>query len=71
MSAVSHLNASSLSNESSPLDDSILDDTFHGCAWEAYIELTRTTGEPPVSEATRRLAFAFYEEALAKRRRKA
>ena len=69
MKAVSHLNAGSLSNESRSLGDSILDDTFHGCAWEAFIELARTTGRPPESNATRRLAFAFYEEALATRRR--
>ena len=46
------------------LDDSILDDTFHGCAFAAYVDLARSTGQPPGSEATRRLAFQYYEEEL-------
>jgi hypothetical protein len=50
-------------------DDSILDDLFHGCALRAYIEVMMTTGEyPPACEATRRLAFRYYEEALAAKR---
>lgn len=47
----------------------ILDDLFHGCAFAAYVELACLTGGPPDAEATRRLAFKLYEEALAERRR--
>lgn len=48
------------------LEDSILDDLFHGCALRAYMEVIVTTGEyPPACEATRRLAYRYYEEALA------
>lgn len=50
-----------------PLDD-ILDDLFHGCAFAAYVELASECGGPPDEEATRRLAFRYYEEALAARR---
>lgn len=49
--------------------DDILDDCFHGCAFAAYVEIACATGGPPDSEATRRLAFKLYEEALAERRR--
>lgn len=44
--------------------DDILDDLFHGCAFAAYVELAIATGGPPESEATRRLAFRYYEEEL-------
>lgn len=47
--------------------DEILDDLFHGCAFAAYVEIARTTGKPPDEEATRRLAFQLYEEALQER----
>jgi hypothetical protein len=47
--------------------DDILDDLFHGCAFAAYVELAVTTGGTPDSEATRRLAFRYYEEALRER----
>lgn len=49
-----------------PYDD-ILDDLFHGCAFAAYIELAREAGGPPDCEATRRLAFRYFEEELAVR----
>lgn len=48
-----------------PDDISILDDLFHGCAFAAYVELARANGGIPDSEATRRLAYQYYEEALA------
>ena len=50
----------------SPLDD-LLDDLFSGCAFAAYVELASATGGEPDSEATRRLAYQFYERALAER----
>lgn len=45
--------------------DDILDDLFHGCAFAAYVELAATIGGVPEEAATRRLAFRYYEEALA------
>ncbi len=48
-----------------PLDDDILDDLFHGCAFAAYVELAIQCGGVPDREATRRLAFRYYEEELA------
>ena len=48
--------------------DEILDDLFHGCAWEAFVEVWHSTGEfPPDSETTRRLAYQLYEQALAEK----
>lgn len=51
---------------SSDLDE-ILDDLFHGCAWAAFVELAAATGRTPDIEATRRLAYRYYEEALAEK----
>lgn len=48
--------------------DDILDDLFHGCAFAAFVEQAALTGGSPCPEATRRLAFRYYEEALAERR---
>lgn len=48
--------------------DEFLDDLFLGCAFAAFVELATQNGENPCSEATRRLAFRYYEEALAERR---
>jgi hypothetical protein len=46
----------------------ILDDLFHFCALRAYLEIaTETRQFPPDSEATRRLAYQLYEEALAEK----
>ena len=45
--------------------DDILDDLFHGCAFAAYVEQMAVCGGLPDEEATRRLAFRYYEEALA------
>jgi hypothetical protein len=48
--------------------DDIWDDLFHGCAWAAYLEVWARTGQfPPDSEATRRLAYRLYEDALAEK----
>jgi hypothetical protein len=47
-------------------DADLWDDLFHGCAWAAYLEVWHQTRQfPPDSEATRRLAYRYYEEALA------
>jgi hypothetical protein len=52
------------------MTDDILDDLFHGCACAAYVEIWQQTGQfPPDSEATRRLAYRYYEEALAEKNR--
>ncbi|TXT36758.1 MAG: Uncharacterized protein FD138_891 [Planctomycetota bacterium] len=52
-----------------PLNDDILDDLFHGCAFVAFVEQAALTGGSPCPEATRRLAYRYYEEALAHRNR--
>jgi hypothetical protein len=44
--------------------DDILDSLFHGAAWRAYAELVAEQGFPPDSEATRRRAYDYYEQAL-------
>lgn len=50
--------------------DDLLDDLFHGCAWSAFVELTASLGRIPDREATRRLAYRYYEEALAEKNSK-
>lgn len=50
-----------------PTDD-ILDDLFHGCAFAAFVEQAALSSGKPCPEATRRLAYRYYEEALAERR---
>ncbi len=53
-------------------DDSTLDplnDLFHGCAFMAYLELAVECGGVPELNATRRLAYRYYEEALAVKHR--
>jgi len=52
-----------------PEVDDILDDLFHGCAFAAYVELAVACRGVPDQEATRRLAFRYYEEELAKKHR--
>jgi hypothetical protein len=47
--------------------DDILDDLFHGCAFAAYVELAVACGGVPDMEATRLLAFRYYEEELARK----
>jgi len=46
-------------------EDAILDDLFHGCAFAAYIELAIACRGIPDPDATRRLAYRYYEEELA------
>jgi|SRR5579884_2047540 len=49
-------------------DDDVLDSVFHGCALKAYLEVwARTRQFPPDSETTRRLAYQYYEQELAKK----
>ncbi len=48
-------------------DDGILDDLFHGCAFTAFIDQATEQRGPPDMEATRRRAFAYFEEALAEK----
>jgi hypothetical protein len=45
--------------------DAFLDDVFLGCAFAAYIEIAAEQRGPPDSEAVRRRAYRYYEEALA------
>jgi hypothetical protein len=45
-------------------DDDILDDLFHSCAFAAYLEQAAIQQSWPDPEATRRLAYRMYEEAL-------
>ncbi len=51
-----------------PLNDDVLDDLFHGCALAAYVKLAMACGGFPDQEATRQLAYRYYEEELTKRR---
>lgn len=43
----------------------ILDDLFHGCALAAFLEEAHAQQTWPDMEATRRRAFAYYEQELA------
>jgi hypothetical protein len=46
----------------------VLDDLFHGCALDAYLEVWQETGAfPPDSERVRRLAYRLYEDELARK----
>jgi hypothetical protein len=47
--------------------DDVLDDHFLGCALTAFVELAAASGRVPDSEATRCLAYRYYEEDLAKK----
>lgn len=53
----------------SSVENNLLDDLFMGCAFAAYVELAIACGGIPNSEATRRLAYHHYEQALADSRR--
>ncbi len=48
-------------------DDSILDDLFAGYALAAFLQQSHAEQGWPDSEATRRLAYRFYEDALAEK----
>ena len=53
------------------MTDDILDQLFHGCALRAYLEVYAATKHlPPDSEATRRLAYQYYEQELAEKNRR-
>lgn len=45
--------------------DDILDDRFLGCALKAFLELSVASGRIPDQEATRQLAYRYYEQELA------
>lgn len=45
----------------------IWDDLFHGCAFTAFLEEAQAQRGWPSSEATRRRAYALYEDALAEK----
>jgi hypothetical protein len=49
------------------MTDDILDDLFHGCAFAAFV--TQATAERgwPDSDATRRRAFDYYQDELARK----
>jgi len=60
-----------MTNKLIQVDDAgILDDLFHGCALEAFIEQARIERAPPDAEATRRRAYRLYEEVLAEKNAK-
>ena len=50
--------------------DDILDDLFHGCAWQAYLEQAAIVQGPPESTATRIRAYQLYEQALSEQKTK-
>jgi hypothetical protein len=52
------------------MKDDILDDLFHGCALAAYLDQAAADGGRPDSEATRRRAYRYYEEELARTNRR-
>jgi hypothetical protein len=45
--------------------DTILDDLFHGCAFQAFVEELARTNCLPDSDRTKWRAYAFYEASLA------
>jgi hypothetical protein len=51
------------------MDPEIFDDLFHGCAFRAFIDEARAVQGSPDSEATRRRAYRYYEEAMAEKQR--
>jgi hypothetical protein len=46
-----------------------LDDLFHGCAFAAYLEFAIECRGVPDMNATRRLAYRYYEQSLAEKHR--
>lgn len=50
-------------------DQDLWDDLFHACAWDAFLVQARAVQGWPDPEATRRLAYHYYEEALAEKSR--
>ena len=49
------------------MTEDVLDGLFHACAWDAFLTLAHAQQGWPDQEATRRLAYRYYEEALAER----
>jgi len=49
----------------------ILDDLFHGCALQAFLEQAQIEGAWPDPEATRKRAYQLYEAALRRKPRNA
>lgn len=49
-------------------DEVPLDDLFHGCALLAFVEQAERQQGWPDPDETRRLAYRYYEEALARSR---
>jgi hypothetical protein len=48
-----------------PDQDDLWDSLWHGCVWAAYFDQMAEEGRfPPDSEATRRRAYDYYEQAL-------
>ena len=50
--------------------EDILDGLFHGCALAAYLDQAEAEQGWPSSEATRVLAYRYYEDALAEENRR-
>ncbi|HEX5270187.1 MAG TPA: hypothetical protein VFW33_06870 [Gemmataceae bacterium] len=51
-------------------EEEFWDDLFLGCAFAAFVEEAAEQAEWPDSEATRRRAYRYYEEALALKNRR-
>jgi hypothetical protein len=49
------------------MTDDLFDDLFHGCALAAFVEQASAEQTWPDPEATRRLAYRLYEDALAEK----
>lgn len=47
----------------------VIDDLFHACALAAFVEQAAAAGGWPDPEATRRLAYRYYEAELRERNR--
>jgi hypothetical protein len=50
--------------------DEFLDDLFLGCAFAAYVDQAIEEKRTPDPEATRKRAYAYYEQELASRNRR-
>ena len=51
-------------------EDEILDSLFHGCALAAFLDEAAERQDWPDSEAVRRRAYRYYEDALAEKHRR-
>lgn len=49
------------------IETDLLDDLFHGCAFAAFVEEAAQVNGVPSSEATRRRAYRYFEDALAEK----